>query len=451
MSEQPPRMPGGLPFLGHALEFRRNPVAFLQRGRRQFGEVYAIRLPGTRATVLTGPRANQAFFTAPDDQLSSKDAYQFTVPIFGRGIAYDALPEVMDEQLGFVVPALRKDSMHRYAGQIHEEVEGYFENWKDEGEVDLLSATQAVTTYVASRCLLGWEFRSRVTEEFLHLYHDLEKGLTPLSFFFPHLPLPAFRRRDRARVRIGEMVSQVIAGRKATGGRRDDFLQILVESRYASGVALKDDEIAGLLLTFLFAGHHTSAVLAAWTGILLLQHPRYLQPVLKEQQDIYGDGQEVTFESLGRSVLLERAIKEAERLYPPLFVLMRKVLRDFRYGGYVSPAGDMVAVSPSVSHRIPEIFADPDRYDPDRFAPGREEDQKQPHSLIGFGGGKHRCLGYHFAYTQIKAIWSVLLRRFDLELAGSAYEPDYNTFVAGPRQPCMVRYRRRLRKQIPTR
>jgi sterol 14-demethylase len=438
-------MPGGLPLLGHVLAFRRNPVAFLESGRRQFGEAYAIDLPGSRATVLTGPRAHQAFFTAPDDQLSAKEAYQFTVPIFGKGIAYDAPPGVMDEQLGFVVPALRKEGMHRYVGQIQEEVEGYFEGWGDEGEADLLSATQAVTTYVASRCLLGQAFRSRVTEEFIRLYHDLERGLTPISFLFPRLPLPAFRRRDRARARMGGLISEVLAGRKAAGVRPDDFLQVLAEARYASGRPLTDDEVAGLLLTFVFAGHHTSAVLAAWTGILLLQHPPHLRSVLKEQREIYGEGREATFESLGRAVLLERAIQEAERMYPPLFVLMRKALRDFRYGDYVTPAGDLVAVSPAVSHRLPEVFAEPDRYDPDRFAPGREEDQRQPHALIGFGGGKHRCLGYHFAYTQIKVIWGALLRRFELELAGPPPAPDYSTFVAGPRQPCLVRYRRRLR------
>src|SRR5262249_26859535 len=103
----PPQMPGGLPYLGHALDFRRNPVGLLRRGREQFGEVFSFLLAGKQVTVFTGPAANEAFFLAADNQLSAKEAYQFTVPIFGRGIAYDASPEAMQEQLRLVFPALR--------------------------------------------------------------------------------------------------------------------------------------------------------------------------------------------------------------------------------------------------------------------------------------------------------------------------------------------------------
>jgi sterol 14-demethylase len=101
-----------------------------------------------------------------------------------------------------------------------------------------------------------------------------------------------------------------------------------------------------------------------------------------------------------------------------------------------------------VSHRIPEVFAGPERYDPERFAPGRAEDRKARFALITFGGGKHGCLGMTFAYLQIKAIWSILLRRFDWELVDHRPKPNYSTFVVGPRQPCKVRYRRRLDRDL---
>ena len=97
---RPPELSGGLPWLGHALEFRRNPVALLERGRARFGDVFWFRLAGSRVTALTGPRAKAAFFQAPDDQLSAREVYRFMIPIFGRGVAYDAVPEVMDEQTG---------------------------------------------------------------------------------------------------------------------------------------------------------------------------------------------------------------------------------------------------------------------------------------------------------------------------------------------------------------
>ena len=239
----------------------------------------------------------------------------------------------------------------------------------------------------------------------------------------------------------------MIAERRAGGGAGEDFLQTLMEARYADGRALSDEVIAGLLLSVIFAGQHTSAVMGAWTGALLLEHPEFLPPVLAEQEAVLGGG-EMTPDRLRHLVVLERAIKEAERMYPPLIFLMRLVARDFPVGDHVIPAGGLAMVSPAAAHRLSEVFADPDRYDPDRFAPPRLEDRRTKHALIGFGGGHHRCIGSTFAHQQIKIIWSVLFQRFELSLAHPGLQPDYTTFVVGPRPPCRVRYRRRRRAGI---
>ena len=441
----PPELRGGLPFFGHAIDFHRDPAALLQRGRDQFGEIFSFVLAGKLVTVLTGPPANEAFFHAPDDQLSAKEAYQFTIPIFGKGIAYDVSPDVMSEQLGLLFPALRDQRLQTYARFMTEEVEAYIEKWGGEGEVDLLVAMNELTTFIASRCLVGHEFRQNLSEEFAHLYHDLEGGLNLIAFFKPNMPLPSFRRRDRARVRMVELISQIIASRRAGGVEGEDFLQTLMMAQYSDGRALTDDEITGLLVTVIFAGQHTSAVLATWTGVLLLQHRQYLPAILQEQHNVLNGTQNMTLDALRKLSALEHAIKEAERLRPPLVMLMRKIVRDFTYSGYHVPAGGLLMVSPAVSHRLPEVFRDPGTYDPDRFAPGREEDRKSSYTLIGFGGGRHRCIGLTFAQQQVKVIWSVLLQRFEMELVKQEHEPDYSTFVIGPRPPCTIRYRRRTK------
>jgi sterol 14-demethylase len=440
-----PKLRGGLPFLGHAIEFHSDPTGLLRRGRDQFGDIFSFLLAGKQVAVLTGPMANEAFFHAPDNQLSAKEAYQFTVPIFGQGIAYDASPDVMSEQLGLLFPALRDQRLQTYARFMSEESESYFDNWSETGEVDLLEAMNELTVFIASRCLIGWEFRQNLSTEFAHLYKDLEGGLNLLAFFQPNLPLPSFKRRDRARVRMAKLISQIIATRRVSGTEGEDFLQTLMTARYSDGSTLSDDAITGLLLTVIFAGQHTSAVLATWTGVLLLQHLKYLPAIMQEQNDVLPDRRNVTLEALRKLSVLERAIKEAERMRPPLVMLMRKILRDFEYRGYCAPTGGLAMVSPAVSHRLPDVFSDPERYDPDRFAPGREEDRRSSYTLIGFGGGRHRCIGMTFAYQQIKVIWSILLQRFELKLVQPYHLPDYSTFVVGPRRPCIVQYRRKPR------
>jgi sterol 14alpha-demethylase len=437
-----PRLAGGLPFVGHAFEFRRDPVRLIQRGRDLYGDVFAFRLFGNTVHVLTGSAGNEAFFKAPDAVLSAREAYQFTVPIFGNGVAYDAAPDLMDQQLRMVHPALRDEKMQSYARFIAAEAENHLEGWGDSGTLDLLTAMNEITIRTAGRCLIGAEFRTGLASTFARLYRDLEGGINVVAFFAPNFPLPVMWRRDRARRQVVELMSPLIAARRARSASSDDFLDTLIAARGPDGKRLSDDTIIGLLLTLLFAGQHTSAVLATWTGVLLLQNPHHLAPILAEQAAVF-ETEGVTLTALKQLVRLERCIKEAERLHPPLVMLMRKVLEDFEFHGHVVPTGDLAMVSPAVSHRIPEIFADPSRYDPDRFAPAREEERRTPYALIGFGGGKHRCLGLAFAYQQVKVIWSILLRRYTFDLVDRDPRPNYATFVVGPRQPCLVRYRSR--------
>ena len=440
------RLAGGVPLLGHALEFQKNPVALLRRGRALHGELFCFRLPGKTVHVLTEPDGNEVFFRAPDDQLSAREAYQFTVPMFGKGVAYDAPPELMDEQLGFLIPALRDARMQTYAQAMEEETESYCDTLGDEGELELTRVMNELTVFNACRCLIGRDFRRRLSGEFAESYRDLEAGVNLVAFFRPGWPLPAMRRRDRGRAHIVRMISGVLEERRRRPGD-DDFVDTLVAARYRDGRSLSDHEIIGLLLTVIFAGQHTSAVMAAWTGILMLQHPRYLDRVRIEQSRLERD-RPLTLAALRSLVMLERCIKEAERMYPPLVMLMRAILRDVPYRGETLPAGDLAMVAPAVTHRLPHIFREPDRYDPDRFGPGREEDRRKQFALIGFGGGKHRCIGAGFAYQQIKVIWTVLLRRFQMELASGDHAPDYSTFVVGPRQPCVVRYRRKCARAL---
>jgi sterol 14-demethylase len=440
----PPLLPGGLPFLGHAYAFWSRPVELLQSGQRRFGDIWSLMLAGQRATVLTGPEGNEAFFRAPDDVLSARECYKFTIPVFGRGVAYDVPPAEMDRQLALVHPALSDKRLRRYVQVMVEETEQYLNTWGDAGERDLFTSMQDITLFIATRCLLGDEIRRHFSTEFARLYHDLDGGMSILAYFLPRAPLPAFRRRDRAREAVYALLADIMNTRRRQADAKDeDFLDTLMAVRDDAGAPLPDNVIVGLLLTLIFAGQHTSAVLAAWTGILLHQHGEHLPQVRDEQARELAGGP-ITFESIRKLPVLERAIKEAERMRPPLIMLMRAVLQPFRVNGYELPAGSLALVSPAVSHRLSRIYAEPDRYDPDRFARGREEDRKTSHALIGFGGGKHRCIGMVFAYQQIKVIWTTILRRYDLELVESAYRPDYRTLVVGPQQPCRIRYRRRL-------
>ena len=442
-SQSIPKLAGGMPLLGHLLEFQRDPIAMLSRGQGELGELYQFQLGPRQFVLFSGPDAHDAYFSAPEDQLNPKAVYQFTVPIFGRGVAYDAAPSIMDEQLGFLYPALRDAAMQRFARIMFEETSQFADSLGEAGEIDLPAAMNELTINIASRSLIGQEVRDQVDTGFADAYHDLQKGLNTLGFFLPRLPTPAHRSRDRARKRVAELFSEIMAARRRSGAQPDDFMQALMDAAYTDGRTLSDDEVTGLLLTVLFAGQHTSAVLATWTGLELMRVPEYVARVRDETQAVYRDSGTMSLEGLKQQTSMEHAVRECERLHPPLIILIRKVLQPMRYGDYVVPEGALAMVSPAMSHRLPQLFADPDRFDPDRFSPPAREDKQHHYALIGFGGGKHRCMGKHFAETQIQAIWTVLLDRFDFSLATDFPAPNYGSWVTGPETPCRLRYQRR--------
>ncbi len=440
--EEPvPELAGGWPLIGHLGEFQSDPVAMLSRGWREHGDLFRFRLGHRNFVLFTGPEAHDFYFRAPETQLDAKAAYRFTVPIFGRGVAYDTSPEIMAEQLGFLFPALREAAMQKFARIMFEEASAFADALGGEGEIDLPHAMNELTVRIASRCLIGQEVRDRVDTGFAETYHDLQKGINTIGFFLPRFPTPAHRSRDRARRKVAELFGRIMAARRHTGADLDDFMQTLMNARYKNGRALSDDEITGILLTVLFAGQHTSAVLATWTGLELFGAPAYLARLRAEAREVYRESGSMSLNSLQRQPAMENAVRECERLHPPLILLIRKVLEPLHYGGSVVPAGTMAMVSPAVSHRLPQVFTDPERFFPDRFAPPASEDKQHHYALIGFGGGKHACMGKNFAYMQLKAIWTVLLDRFDFMADPGVPRPNYGSWVTGPETPCRVRYR----------
>jgi sterol 14-demethylase len=440
---EPPVAGGALPGVGHLLALRRAPLELFQRVREECGDVGELRLAGQRVVLLTGEKAQETFFRAPEDQLDQAEAYPFTKPIFGRGVVFDATG-VEQRKQAIKNRSLRDESMRGHAEVIAAETERMAARLGRSGTFDLLDFFSELTLYTSSACLLGREFREELGPEFAEAYKDLERGTDAFAYVNPHLPLPSFRKRDRARARLVELVTEIIERRKREGRETSDLLHVLTRLRGPDGRLRYDvDQITGMFIAMMFAGHHTTSGTAAWTLIELLRHPEFLARVVGELDELYADGREVSFQALREMPQLENAIKEALRLHPPLIILMRKVMRDFEYGGFRVAAGKLVAVSPAVSNRLPECFREPERYDPDRYAPGREED-RQPFAWIPFGAGRHRCVGASFAMMQLKAIFSVLLRAFAFEMAEppGSYRNDHSRMVVQLQQPCRVRYRR---------
>lgn len=444
----PPVLKGALPLLGHILDFGKNPHLFMMRLRDRFGDVAEFKMFHQPMVLLTGDKASEAFYRAADEVLDQGAAYKIMTPIFGHGVVFDAPIKVKNQQLQMLMPALRDKPMRSYSDLIVEEVTGLIGGWGSKGEIDLLDFMKELTIYTSSHCLLGPEFRHELNREFAEIYHDLEQAIQPIAYVFPNLPLPVFRRRDRARKRLQGLVTEIMARRSKTTSDSPNVFQTLIDASYEDGTKLTPHEITGMLIATIFAGHHTSSGTASWVLIELLRHPEWMSRVVAEIDEVFGDGIPVTYEALRKVPVLESVLKEVLRLHPPLIILMRKVLQDFSIGDITIPAGKFVCAAPAITHRIPELFPEPERFDPERYSPERQED-KNLYAWQAFGGGRHKCSGNAFALFQIKAIFCVLLRDYAFELVGSpeSYQDDYTKMVVEPGSPARVRFQKRKKSQ----
>eukprot|EP00287_Rhodomonas_sp_CCMP768_P014655 CAMPEP_0196758384 /NCGR_PEP_ID=MMETSP1091-20130531/104159_1 /TAXON_ID=302021 /ORGANISM="Rhodomonas sp., Strain CCMP768" /LENGTH=441 /DNA_ID=CAMNT_0042107203 /DNA_START=239 /DNA_END=1564 /DNA_ORIENTATION=+ len=429
-----------LPFLGAAVQFLTDPLKMAFRAERELGDIFTIVVFGKRMTFMSGPDAQDAFCKPSDDELSQQEAYRFSVPLFGEGIVYDADLPKRKAQFKMVTNSLHTTAVANYVPFMLEEADLFFSDWPKEGTIDIYKAFSDLIIRTASRCLMGPEVRGEMFKEVSELYATLDKGCTPISFFAPYLPIPQHLARDKARRRMCAVFQRIMDQRKAKGIVGNDALQVFMDAQYADGSKNTASEVAGLMICLLFAGQHTSSVTSSWTGLYMLRDAALIKRLEAEQRAVSGplDGAKIKSMSL-----LQACVSEALRLQPPLIFLMRKVLEEQTYKGITIPKDDIVFLSPSLAGRRADVFSNPNQYEPDRFLEPRSEHRKFTHGWLGFGGGRHRCLGENFAYMQIMTIWSYLLRNFELEAVGPLPQPNYEALVVGPAPPALIKYKRR--------
>jgi sterol 14alpha-demethylase len=419
-----PPMIRGLPLVGSLFEFMRHHVAVFERGYREHGPVFAVQLGPQRGVVLVGPDYHRFFFSEVDGLLSVPELYEFVVPMFGEVVLAVRDGDERRRQVALMQSAFRGRRLEGYTRSMAGEVDGWMSQLGREGTFDLWDAAETISMNIAATALIGPEVRARIGE-FRPLLVDLARGM---EFVLPpNLPLPRFRRRDRARALLTEMIAPVIAERRRRPGHHADFLQTLADDPELAGA---DEQVVGMALCALFTGYITTAAQMAWALVLLLQHPRYLTTVVEE---LDGGGRD----------RLDWALKEAVRMRPVMSHYARTNARDYTLDGYRIPGGWLTMLCPAVAHRLPEVFSDPDRYDPERFGPGREEHRGHPYALIGFSGGFYRCPGKGFGTAEMRVALGMLLGRYTLELEDPDPAPAFDLGIIRPASPCRVRYARR--------
>ncbi|KAM8884777.1 lanosterol 14-alpha demethylase [Synchiropus picturatus] len=441
----PPHIPSSLPFLGHAIAFGRSPIEFLEDAYDKYGPVFSFTMVGKTFTYLLGSDAATLLFNSKNEDLNAEDVYsKLTTPVFGKGVAYDVAHPIFLEQKKMLKTGLNIAQFREHVKIIEAETIEYFQRWGDSGERDLFESMSELIILTASSCLHGKEIRSMLDEGVAQLYADLDGGFSHAAWLLPPwVPLPSFRKRDKAHKKLKNIFYQVIEKRRKSSEKTDDMLQTLIDVTYKDGRPLDDDEIAGMLIGLLLAGQHTSSTTSAWMGFFMARDKALQDRCYAEQRAVCGEHlPPLDFDQLKDLSLLDRCLKETLRLRPPIMTMMRMARSTQTASGYTIPVGHQVCVSPTVNHRLHDTWDKNLEFDPERYLSENVASGKK-FAFVPFGAGRHRCIGENFAYVQIKTIWSTLLRLYDFDLVDGYFPTiNYTTMIHTPHN-AIIRYKRR--------
>lgn len=439
---EPPAMGGGAPFLGHLTSFFKDPVALLRRGYRDHGPIYSFRMGGRKMVVLLGPDNNRFVFQETDKLLSIRESMPFFHKMFSPDFYSFAEMEEYLRQRAVIMPRFKASAMKNYVPVMVEEATALCDRLGDSGEFDLIPTLGPVVMDIAAHAFMGRDFKAKLGHEFFDLFRDFSGGM---EFVLPlWLPTKKMRRSQAAKKKLHRILGQWIAERRANPVEPADFFQDIVASTYPDGSPIPDELIVHMILLLVWAGHETTAGQISWSLIDILQNPGYRDVLRAEIDGLLGSawGEALGWEQAIAMQKMDLSLRETERLHPVAFTMIRRAASDFEREGYRIRKDDWVLLAPSVSHRMTEIFDRPDDYDPERFNTERADAKVESNSLIGFGGGMHRCAGVNFARMEMKVVIALLLQRYEMELI-DAPRPIAGAGTYWPAQPCRVRYRRR--------
>ena len=229
-------------------------------------------------------------------------------------------------------------------------------------------------------------------------------------------PFPGKAKSDRGGDYLRKITTERIAERRRTGERRDDLLSLMLDAKDPeTGEVLSDIEIRDNIITFIGAGHETTALALTWTFFLLARHPAIEQRVLAEIEQVTG-GAQLEAHQVAELTYTRQVIQESMRVYPPVAMVVRQSTRDLTIGGVAVTPRDNVFVPIYAIHHSDRLWPNPDMFDPDRFAP---EQVKARHrwSYLPFGAGPRICIGMQFALLEAAAILGTLLPAAHLSAA----------------------------------
>lgn len=398
------------------------------RGER----VVRLRFGRLRLVYLLGPEANALVF-GNDEWFRTREAFAALEIVDGpTSVVLSDGPEHARRRR-LIRPTVAPRRIDGYLETMVEAADEGLAQIRPDRSFDAYSLFRDAIRHSTLRMLFGGAIARNAVElgEMLQPLLDLTEKLPPVLDWHRRVRSRAWRRAEAARTAVDEFVNDQIARERgrvpvpaAPGAEPssepqesaesppESVLPLLVHGRDGTGSGLDDQEVRDQVVTMIAAGYETTSAAMGWIVYLLGAHPHW-QRRCRDEIAAVLEGRPPGPGDLDALPLVQAVVTEALRLYPPAIISARHAVQAFSYGGEQVKPGDLVIFSPYVTHRDPNLYDDPSRFDPGRWI---ETPRRPPEEFLPFGGGKHRCLGNGLAMAELTVMTCRLLARGEFAL-----------------------------------
>jgi len=401
---------------GNWQQYRQNPLHFLLDTPRTYGDIVRLRFGTTTLYTISHPDMVHDVLAKHVNKFY-KDKFQKTM--VGRFLGYEGLSmsdgDAWKHQRQLVQPAFHNKRVNSYVQEMVNQIAQMMSDWQDGSIRDIHQDMRKVTLSIVAKALFGADAAIANTLASPAMYAAMGAYIEKTIISPSWLPTPP----DRTLREITEVAHRAVRGiiheRRTSEKHKNDLLSILLSAQDEDSMQMTDTQLHDQVLNLLVSGHETTASSLTWTWYLLSQYPDCATRLFEEVDRVL-DGRLPTFEDIQHLRYTTMILKEALRLYPPVWLLGREALEEVVVGGYGLKKGSIVIMSPYVLHHDARWFEQPERFLPERFSEENEEKIPQ-YTYIPFGSGPRGCVGYRFTMVEEALMVAMVAQQYRFSLA----------------------------------
>jgi cytochrome P450 len=427
-------------------------LRFLESTARRYGPISSFRVLNRRLYLIDDADLIQEILVTRQHEFIRDNGAALLRELLGEAMITSEEP-LHRERRRMVQPAFHRDQIAGYADIMIRHAQQTAGQWRDGDTLDIGSSMKRMTLSIVGSTLFGADFQQCAGQIASVLQRVIRKSswigpafgfLEPFVLFYrrhvPHGPSLFFRSE---RADLERILAPVIEQRQTR--TTQDVLSLLMAQVDDNGSRLSTDRIRNEVITFVLAGHETTATALTWTWYLLAKYPRVEERMHAEIAAVLGDNP-ATLNDLPNLTYTAMVFREALRLYPSALAFGRRPLNDVTLGGYTIPRGTSILLSPYITHRNPRYYDRPESFEPQRW----ETIAPPKFAYFPFGGGAKMCIGDAFARMEGVLALATIARRWSLASTTRGLAGVSTGIMLNPAQPILLRAKARVPVSIPT-